>query len=324
MHSTLRLAAALTLLTGGTCLAQTYPMKTVRILVQSPPGGVQDLIARATAQELSKLWGQGVIVENRPSAGGILAAETVARAPADGYTVLQTGGGTVLANEFLRKSLPYDSYKDFAPVVILIASNNIMVASPKLPASNMRELIALARAKPGALNYASLGIGHNTHIDTAAILREAGAEATHVPYKGGTPALQAMASGEVDFGITGITAAIPLVRQGRLKALAYTGLKRSELFPDLPTLAESGFPGFESGSWFGWFVPAGTPRAIIDRIATDSSRVISVPAFKEKHITAAGHELVAAPSSRFAELLAVQRKVFAARIKPLNLKIEDE
>src|SRR5688572_3128303 len=159
MHSSLRCAvAAAALLLGGACAAQGYPAKTVRVLVQSPPGGVQDLIARATAQELSKLWGQGLIVENRPSAGGILAAETVARAAPDDYTILQTGGGTVLANEFLRKSLPYDSYKDFAPVVILIASNNIMVASPKLPAGNMRELIALARAKPGALNYASLGI----------------------------------------------------------------------------------------------------------------------------------------------------------------------
>ena len=294
----------------------------MRVVVQVPPGGLQDTIARAIAPELAKLWGQSVIVENRPSAGGVVAAEMVARSAPDGYTILQTGAGTVLANEFLRKNLPYDSDRDFAPVIVLIESNNILVASPKLGVNNIRELIALARERGSELNYGSLGIGHNTHIDVEAMLREAGARATHVPYKGGAQALQAIASGEVSFAITGITAAIPLVRQGRIKGLAYAGLKRSELFPDMPTLNESGFPGFESGGWFGWFAPAGTPKAVIDRIAGDTGKVISVPAFKEKFITAGGHELVNAPSSAFAELLARQRKVFAAKIAPLKLQLE--
>lgn len=302
--------------------AQDYPVRTVRLVVQVPPGGLQDTIARAAAQELAKLWGQAVIVENRPSAGGIAAAESVARSAADGYTILQTGTSTIFANEFLRKSLPYDSDKDFAPVVVLIASNNILVASPKLPVSNVRDLIALARSRPGELNYGSLGIGHGTHIDMENFLREANIRATHIPYKGGAQALQATASGEVAFAITGITAAIPLVRQGRIKGLAYAGLQRSELFPDMQTMVEAGFPGFESGGSFGWFVPAATPRPIIDRIAADTGRVISVPAFKEKFITAGGHELVNAPPAAFAELLVRQRKAFADKIKPLNLRIE--
>ncbi len=303
-------------------VAQDFPARTVRIVVQVPPGGLQDTIARATAQELSTIWGQPVIVENRPSAGGILAAEGVARAAPDGHTLLQTGGSTILANEFLRKSLPYDSNKDFAPVTILIASNNILVGSPKLTANTLQEIIALARAKPGALNYGSLGIGHATHVDVETILREAGIQVTHVPYKGGAQALQSLAAGEIDFAITGITAAIPMVRQGRLKGIAYTGLKRSELFPDMPTVAEAGFPGFESGSWFGWLAPASTPRPVIDRIAADVKRVISVPAFKDKFITAGGHELMATPAAEFGPILERQRKAFAAKIKPLNLKME--
>jgi tripartite-type tricarboxylate transporter receptor subunit TctC len=290
--------------------------------VQVPPGGLQDTIARATAQELSTLWGQPVVVENRPSAGGIVAGEQVAHAAPDGHTLLQTGGSTIYANELLRKNVPYDSSKDFAPVTILIGSNNILVASPKLPANTVQEIIALARAKPGALNYGSLGIGHATHVDVEWLLREAGVQATHVPYKGGAQALQSLQAGEIAFAITGITAAIPMVRQGRIKGIAYTGLKRSELFPDMPTVAESGFPGFESGSWFGWFAPAATPKPIIERIAGDVKRVISVPAFKEKFITAGGHELMATPPQEMPPIMERQRKAFAAKIKPLNLKLE--
>lgn len=301
--------------------AQDFPQRTVRIAVQVPPGGLQDTIARATAQELSTLWGHAVIVENRPSAGGVVAAEGVARAAPDGHTILQTGGSTIYANEMLRKDLPYDA-KDFAPVTILIGSNNILAASPKLPANTLQEIIALARAKPGALNYGSLGIGHATHVDVEWILRESGIKVEHVPYKGGAQALQSVASGEIAFAITGITAAIPMVRQGRIKGIGYAGLKRSELFPDMPTVAEAGFPGFESGSWFGWFVPAATSKVVIERIAADVRKVISVPAFKEKFITAGGHELMATPPGEFGPIMERQRKAFAAKIKPLNLKLE--
>ena len=302
--------------------AQDYPQRTVRVVVEVPPGGLQDTIARATAQELSTLWGRPVVVENRPSAGGVVAAEGVARSASDGHTLLQTGGSTLYANEVFRKDLPYDSVKDFAPVTILIGSNNILAGSPKLPANTLQELIALARAKPGALNYGSLGIGHATHVDVEWLLREAGIKVEHVPYKGGAQALQSLASGEIAFSITGITAAIPMVRQGRIKGIAYAGLKRSELFPDMPTVAEAGFPGFESGSWFGWFAPAATPKAVIERIAADVKKVISVPAFKEKFITAGGHELMATPPAEFGPIMDRQRKAFAAKIKPLNLKLE--
>ena len=322
-HALLRLLALVAALLCVVPLhAQDFPQRTVRIIVQVPPGGLQDTIARATAQELSTLWGQPVIVENRPSAGGVVAAEGVARAAPDGHTILQTGGSTIYTNEILRKDLTYDSNRDFAPVTILIASNNILVASPKLAANSLQEIIALARAKPGVLNYGSLGIGHGTHIDMELILREANIKVEHVPYKGGAQALQSLAGGEIAFAITGITAAIPMVRQGRIKGIGYAGLKRSELFPDMPTVAEAGFPGFESGGWFGWFAPAGTPRAAIDRITADVKRVLSVPSFKEKFITAGGHELMATPSAEIGPIMDRQRKAFAAKLKPLNLKLE--
>jgi tripartite-type tricarboxylate transporter receptor subunit TctC len=307
---------------GGMARAQEFPTRTVRIVVQVPPGGLQDTIARATAQELSTLWGQPVIVENRPSAGGVLGAENVARAPADGYTLLQTGGSTIYANEMLRKSLPYDQSRDFAPVIILIASNNILAATPKLPVNSLKDILEMARAKPGVLNYGSLGIGHATHVDVEWILREANVQVTHVPYKGGAQALQSLASGEIAFSITGITAAIPMVRQGRLKGIGYAGLKRSELFPDMPTVAEQGFPGFESGSWFGWFTTAGAPRAVIEKIYADTRRVISQPGFKERFISAGGHELMATPPAEFGPIMERQRRAFAAKIKPLKLEME--
>ena len=300
--------------------AQEYPSKTVRVIVQVPPGGVQDTLARSIASELGRAWGQSVIVENRPSAGGVVAAETVARATPDGYTILMTGGGTIAGNELFRKDLPYDSSKDFIPVIVIAASQNVLVAPPNSPARTMAELAGQARSKPGSVLYGSIGIGSGPHIDAAAIAREAGFEATHVPYKGGVPALQAVMTGEVAFAITGPTAAIPLIRQGRLKALAYGGLERWALFPDIPTLNEQGFKGFTSGAWYGWLLPTGTPRAVVDKVFNDVSRVITQPDFRDRYIVGAGHELVNGNGARFNEMLANDRKAYAVRTKPLNLK----
>lgn len=306
-----------------TSLAQAYPAKPVRVVIQVPPGGLQDQLARGIAADLGKLWNQSVLVENRPGAGGIPAAENVARSAPDGYSILQTDNITYLTNEFLRTAkLPYDLAKDFAPVIVLVAANNILVASSKLQANSLQEVLNQARSKPGAFNYGSFGIGSISHIDMEALAAQAGARMTHVPYKGGAPLLQALAADEVHVAMTGMTAAIPLIRQGRIKALAYGGDKRSPLFPDLPTLSEAGFKGFTSSAWFCWVVPAGTPQAIIKRIATDTGRVISAPAFKEKFIDAAGHELVNAHGPKLTEMLTADRQQFAARVKPLNLKLD--
>jgi tripartite-type tricarboxylate transporter receptor subunit TctC len=319
------------LLTALTCAlpawAQTYPVKPVRVVVQTPPGGLQDALARAIAQDLAKLWNQGVVVENRPGAGGIAAAEAVARSAPDGYTVLQTDNISFLTNEFLRTAkLPYVLEKDFEAVSVLVSAKNIAVGSPKLPASNMQQLVALAKQRAGTsagpLNYGSFGIGSIVHIDVEALAHDSGVQFNHVPYKGGAPVVQAVLTNEVDFAMMGMTAAIPLIRQGRIKALAYGGLARSSVFPDLPTLSESGFKGFDSGAWFCWLVPAGTPRAVVEKIGADTGRVITAPEFRDKHVTGVGHELVNAQGGKLWEMLAQDRKVFAARVKPLNLKLD--
>jgi tripartite-type tricarboxylate transporter receptor subunit TctC len=303
--------------------AQDYPAKTVRVVVGVPPGGLQDQLARGITTGLAKTWGESVIVENRPGAGGIPAAESVARSTADGYTILQTDNATYLANEFLRTAkLPYDLEKDFTPVIVTVAANNILLASNRLPASTVKELIALARAKPGVLNYGSFGIGSIAHVDMEALAHQAGIKVTHVPYKGGAPLMQALLANEVDFSWAGMTAAIPLIRQGRIKALAVGGTSRSPLFPDVPTVSEAGVPGFTSSAWFCWLVPSGTPQAVVRKIAQDTGKVISAPEFRAKFVDAAGHELINAQGSKLAAMLASDKKQYAARVKPLGLKLD--
>lgn len=304
-------------------LAQAFPVKPVRVVLRVAPGGLQDSLARAIAVDLTKFLGQPVIIENRPSAGGIAAAEFVARSAADGYTIMQSDNIGFLVNEFVRtERLPYELEKDFAPVIVLASAKNMAVGAPKLPASTMQQLVALAKQKPEAINYGSSGVGSSFHIDAEGLSAEAGIRMNHVPYKGGAPLLQALLANEIDFSLVGMTAAIPLIRQGRIKALAYGGLQRSALFPDVPTLSESGFKGFDSSAWFWWLVPAATPRSVIDRIASDTGRVLTAPEFRERHITSVGHELVNAPGAKAWEMFADGRKAFAARVKPLNLKVD--
>ncbi|MFM9967976.1 MAG: Bug family tripartite tricarboxylate transporter substrate binding protein [Burkholderiales bacterium] len=304
-------------------LAQAYPVKPVRVILRVAPGGLQDSLARAIAVDLTKFLGQPVIVENRPSAGGVAGAEFVARSAPDGYNIVQSDNIGFLFNEFVRtEKLPYELERDFSPVIVLASAKNMAVASLKAPVSTMRELVALAKQKPGFINYGSSGIGSSFHIDAEALSSESGIRMNHVPYKGGAPILQALMTNELDFALVGMTAAIPLIRQGRIKALAYGGLQRSALFPDVPTLSESGFKGFDSSAWWWWLVPAATPRAIIDKIAADTGRVLTTPEFRERHITAVGHEVVNAPGAKAWEMYNEDRRAFAARVKPLNLKLD--
>ena len=304
-------------------LAQAYPIKPVHVILRVAPGGLQDSLARAIAVDLGKLWGQAVVVENRPSAGGIAAGQFVAASPADGYTMLQSDNITPLVNELLRtEKMPFDLEKDFTPVLVLVSSKNIAVGSLALKAANLPELVALAKQKPGFINYGSSGFGSSFHIDAEALAREAGIRMNHVPYKGGAPVLQALLTNELDFSLVGMTAAIPLIRAGKIRALAYGGLQRSPLFPDVPTIAESGLPGFDSGAWWWWLVPAATPRAVVERIAADTGRVLTAPEFRERHITSVGHELVNASGAKALQMYAEDRKTLAARVKPLNLKLD--
>jgi tripartite-type tricarboxylate transporter receptor subunit TctC len=328
MHGKMRLlgfcfvAAALLQIVPAVLHAQTYPSKPVRVVVTVAPGGLQDQLARGIAQALGAVWNQTVIVENRPGAGGVAAAEAVVRAAPDGYSILQTDNAWYLTNTFLRPNQPYNLEKDFAPAIMLVYAKNILVASTEFPAKNLQEIFALAKQKPGVYNYGSFGIGTINHIDTEALAAIAGVRFTHVPYKGGAPLLQAVLTHEIHFTLAGMTAAIPLIRQGRIRALAYGGLARSHVFPDVPTLSESGVKGFESSAWFAWAVPAATPRDIIDKIYNDTARVLATPEVREKFVLGPGHEPASLPGSKVLEFLAAEKPAFAARIKPLNLKLD--
>ena len=301
--------------------AQSYPVKPVRIVIPVPPGGVQDALTRAIAAELGKLWGQGVVVENRPGASGIIAAEAVARSAPDGYSVLQTDAITFMTNQFLRRNLPYDPAKDFAPVIGLVQTSDVLVARLQLPARTVAELVALARAKPGALNYGSFGQGSAAHLDAEKLSLAAGVSMTHVPYKGGGDIPKALLAGEIDFAFTGLTSVLPLIRDGRIRALAFGGPRRSPALPDVPTLQEQGY-SFDTGGWFGWFVPSATPRAIVDRIAADTGRVLGNAAFRDKYILGVGLEPLNVPASQFADLVKETHGKYAALFKTVHIKLE--
>ncbi len=303
-------------------LAGAFPGKPVRLVLPVPAGGLQDGLARALAFELSKSWGQQVLVENRPGASGIIAADIVAKAPADGYTVFMTDNVTWMANQFLRSKLPYDPVRDFAPVAGLVVAGNVLVAPVDSVAKSLQELIAMARAKPGHLNYGSFGLGSSPHVDTEALSTAAAIRLIHVPYKGGPEILQALMGGQIAFSITGLPPALPLIRQGRIKALAYGGLRRSSALPDVPTLSESGLPGFESSAWFGWMAPARTPAAIIEKIAADAIRVASTPEFRDKYILGVGMEPMGLAPVAFSDLIKADREKYSVRLKALDLKLD--
>ncbi len=315
------LLAGLALLHSALSTGQSYPTKPIHVVLPVSGGGIQDTLTRAMVPELTHRLGQPVIVDNRGGANGIIASEYVAHSAPDGYTILMTSYIQV-SNDLVPgiTKLTFDPVKDLMPVIALVSTGNIMVTTPQFPASTLQELIALARQKPGQLNYGSWGIGSSPHIDTEMISRLAGVKMTHVPYKGGGPLLQAVLAKEVDFSLMALQTALPGLRQGRLKALAFGGLQRSSVLPDVPTISESGFKNFESGGWFGWFVPAGTPRAVVERIAAEASAVITNPSFRDKHLLELGMEVLNLPSAAFAERFKADREAYAERLKGLGAK----
>jgi tripartite-type tricarboxylate transporter receptor subunit TctC len=310
---------AAVLATSGAARAQSFPWKPVSIVIPSPPGGLQDTLARAIAAELSKKWQQPVIVENRVGGNAIVAGNYVAKSAPDGHTLFMT---TVIqmSNDLLpNRSVPFDPVRDFTPVIALVEAGMLLVTSPKSPYASLQELIAAAKAKPGDLNYGSFGIGSLPHVDTEALSTKAGIKVVHIPYKGGPETIQAVMSGQIAFTITGVTPALPFVRQGALRALAYGGDHRSTSLPDVPTFAEAGVPGFTSGGWFGWLAPARTPAATVEKIAADTGAVITQPAFRQKYIESVGLELVNLQPAAFARQLTADRESYRERLKGIKL-----
>jgi len=254
--------------------ASTYPVKPIRWIVPFPPGGGNDTIARLVGQKLSAALGQQVIVDNRPGAGGTIGAEAAAKSPADGYTMFLAGVATHGINPNLRKKLPYDAIKDFHAVSLIASAPLLVVVHPSLPTKSVKELIALAKARPGQINYASNGAGGSSHLAVELFDMMTGVRMMHIPYKGLTPALTDLLSGEVQVMFSSAVAMLPQVKAGRLRAIAMTGSKRSAAIPNIPTVAESGVPGYETGSWYGVVVPAGTPKAAIDRLSREIQTIV--------------------------------------------------
>ena len=264
---------------AGTVQAQAndYPAKPIRLVVPAAPGGGADFLARIVGVKLGELVGQSVVVENRAGASGTIAADGTAKSPGDGYTVLMGQSTSIVIAPQLYPKLPYDTLRDLKPVTLVAEVPNVMVVHPSVPANTVKELIALAKAKPEMLNFGSSGNGAPSHLAGEMFKSATGTRLVHVPYKGAGPAVNALIAGEIQVMFAPIVAVLPQVKSGRLRALGVTSAKRSAAAPDLPTLAEAGLAGYEISSWFGLFVPASTPAAVVDKLFKETTRVLKSP-----------------------------------------------
>jgi len=296
----LRLAFLLLACFAAAAHAQTWPSKPVRIVVAYPPGGGIDVMARQIGERLTRAWGQPVVVENKPGANTIVATDAVAKSAADGHTILMTTDATFSINPHLYRKLPYDAQKDFIPVTMLVLLQQMLVAHPALPADTLQELIRLAKEKPGSINYASYGSGSQPHLAGEMLKEKAGIDLVHVPYKGISLAVPAVMAGEVQLTFAGIATSTAPLKAGRIKALAIGGPQRSPLFPQVPTFTELGFPEVETHAWFGFFVPAGSPKDAVERIHSDVKRILEDPEFRQKQLVARGYDVVGSPPGEFA------------------------
>jgi tripartite-type tricarboxylate transporter receptor subunit TctC len=308
-----RLVAALLLLVPCLAFTQPYPSRAVRIIVPYPPGGATDVMARVIAQKLNEAWQQPVVVENKAGASGSVGSEMVARSAADGYTLLQQGTQHAI-NLSLYKKLPYDTLRDFAAVAYVASAPFLLVVHPSVPATSVGELIAHIKSRPGGLNYGSSGVGGGAHLAGEIFKTSAGVQLTHIPYKGGAPALADLLGGQVPIVFDPIPTSMGHVRSGRLRALAITSAKRSALMPELPTVAESGLPGFDVSAWFGLYAPAATPRDVVVKLNADVNRVLQLAEVKEK-FAALGAESMPMDTDQFALHLRAEIAKFAKAIR---------
>jgi tripartite-type tricarboxylate transporter receptor subunit TctC len=302
-----RLAALLCALAAAAALAQPYPSKPIRMVVAFAPGGIADFAARSVAPRLAEALGVPVVVENRAGAGGIIGAELVAKSPPDGYTLLVTSISHTI-NPSVVESLPFDTQRDFAPVMLIADAPNILVLHPSVQASSLSELIDLAKKRPGQLNYASSGVGTSTHLCGELFKTMTGVELQHVPYKGGGPAVADLLGGQVQLMFATLPTVLEHVRAGKLRAIGVTGAQRFSGAPDIPTLAEVGLAGYDVSGWSGLFAPARTPRAAIDRLASETAKILSDPALRERFFAQGAEPAVKLPDAFAAFVDAEIRK----------------
>jgi tripartite-type tricarboxylate transporter receptor subunit TctC len=316
----MRAALALLLAVSTAASAQSYPTKPVRLVVPFPAGGPTDIVGRTVAQKLSEQLGQQVIVDNRGGAGGIIGTEQVSRSAPDGYTLLMgTIGGMAVAMS-LQPKRGYDTLRDFAPVTQAVTVTNILVVHPTVPARNVKELLAIAKAKKGSLNYASSGAGTVTHLAGELFKLMGKVDITHVPFKGGAPALTALLSGEVDMNYENSLVVLPHIRSGKVRAIAVTGAKRSRLLPELPTIAET-LPGYNASGWYGLFVPAATPKAIVARLNTEAVKVLHMPDVIAR-LSSQGAEPVGGTPEEFSSFVRSEIDKWAHLVQTAHMKVD--
>ena len=327
MHNSKRLfitvATALAALSAtGQALAQAYPSRPVKILVPYPAGGPADVLVRGLGQRLSETWGQPVLVDNRPGANEMIAAEAVAKSPGDGYTFLVASDSVFTLNPHLYSKVPYDTVRDFLPVSRLVTANLMMVTRPDFPAANMRELIDQVKKNPNKFTYASVGAGGVNHLPMAWLSNQNGLSMQHIPYKGLPPALQDLVAGRVDMMVAVIGGAMPFVNDGRLKAIAVAGKSRAVVAPNVPTFAEAGFASFDASFYFGVAAPRGTPADIAAKFAAEAAKVVATPEFKAKFLTNLGFEPVTETPEQFANFLKGDRELAAQKVKISGAKLD--
>lgn len=301
--------------------AQNYPTKPIRLICPFPPGGAVDIASRATSAELTKILGQAVAVENKPGAGGNLGGADAARSAPDGYTVFMTTSGIQAINPALYAKMPFDPNKDLAPVAPLVSLNNVLVVHPSVPAKSVKEVIDLAKKQPGKWTYASSGNGTTIHMSGAMFTQLTGTDILHIPYKGSAPAVTDLLAGQTHMMFDNIPSALPHIKSGKLRALATTGAKRDPALADLPTVAEAGVKGYESGVWFGLSVPAGTPREIIQRLNGAALQATKSPDFI-KRMTDLGYNIIPGTPEQMESMLKTEVARWAPVVKASGAKVD--
>jgi len=301
--------------------AQSYPSKPIHIIVPYPAGGTSDILARTIGQRLSESFGQPVIVENKPGANGNVGADLVAKAPADGYTLLLADIGALVISPSVYPTLPFDPVKDFAPVTMVAYSPHILVVHPSVQAASVKELVGLAKSKPGKLNFAISGVGGAPHLAGVDFAMRTGIDWTYIPYKGGAQAIADVAGGQADVTLNGMLATYPLVQGGKLKLLAVSSAKRMSAIPDVPTIAESGVPDFESGSWQGVVAPVGTPREVVARLNAEILRIVNAPEMRDR-LGKQGADVRTNTPEEFGTFIRSETAKWAKVVKDANIKVD--
>src|SRR5262245_51186185 len=297
-----------------------YPTRPVKVIVPSPPGGGTDILARVLAQHFSKTFGQPFVVENKPGAGNMIGIESVARSPADGYTVLVTAS-TLALNSVLYKKVPYDPVRDFAPITLAATAPNVLVVNPALPVKSLAEFIALAKAKPGALSYGTPGIGTSPHLSMELLKSMAGIDLQHVPYRGTAAAVTDVIGGQIAATFANALTAKPQVDSGRVRALAVSGPTRVEAFPTVPPVAEAGVPGYEAMQWYGMAAPAGTPPQIIARLHAEAAKALQSDEMKEK-LALDGAQPVGSTPAEFAALIRRELDKWTRVVRAAGIELQ--